>query len=374
MAQRTLPHGLQFAPTKIGVLIDLDMGTKADFLACLRFAFDEAHADGTILRPVELIVEEAIGLPRLEAKNTIDGYRRLVDAGVLCTIGPLITDNSLALAPVINRTGVPAVTWTGTDRYHGEYCFNLGNGGLAEEAAIMATWIRRMGYRRVGMIHEQSPGGIEYASSFRWFAAKEKLDILIEAYTTQIPDDLAGVLQKIREQNPDCLAYLGYGYPTILMRPIFERMGWDPPRIMTTAFQFCYAKPEWMAALEGWVGVDQMSEHNPLLRPTFDRFARAIGKRADHTVTALTYDTARLIAEGLARAPLLTPEGLKQGLEKVRMLPAVNGGPRTHMSLGPYDHKAYKGDWLLLRRVEGGRTVYVDLHDPVATTPPGAGS
>lgn len=373
MAQpRTLPHGLQFAPTKIGVLIDLDMGTKGDFLACLRFAFDEAHANGTILRPVDLIVEEAIGLPRLEAKNTIDGYRRLVDAGVLCTIGPLITDNSLALAPVINRTGVPAVTWTGTDRYHGEYCFNLGNGGLAEEAAIMATWIRRSGYRRVGMIHEQSPGGIEYASNFRWFAAKEKLDILIEAYTTQIPDDLEQVLHKIRDQNPDCLAYLGYGYPTILMRPIFDRMGWNPPRVMTTAFQFCYAKPEWMAALEGWVGVDQMSEHNPLLQPTFDRFAHAIGKRADHTVTALTYDTARLIAEGLARAPLLTPQGLKEGLEKVRMLPAVNGGPRTHMSLGPWDHKAYKGDWLLLRRIENGRTVYVDLHDPVATTPPGS--
>jgi branched-chain amino acid transport system substrate-binding protein len=374
MAQRTLPHGLQFAPTKIGVLIDLDMGTKADFLACLRFAFDEAHADGTILRPVELVVEEAIGLPRLEAKNTIDGYRRLVDVGVLCTIGPLITDNSLALAPVINRTGVPAVTWTGTDRYHGEYCFNLGNGGLAEEAAIMATWIRRSGYRRVGMIHEQSPGGVEYASNFRWYAAKEKLDILIEAYTTQIPDDLEGVLRKIRDHNPDCLAYLGYGYPTILMRPIFERLGWDPPRIMTTAFQFCYAKPEWMAALEGWVGVDQMCEHNPLLQPTLDRFAAAIGKRADHTVTALTYDTARLVAEGLARAPLLTPEGVKQGLEKVRMLPAVNGGPRTHMSLGPWDHKAYKGDWLLLRRIEGGRTVYVDLHDPVATTRPGSGS
>lgn len=371
---RKLPHGLQFAPTKIGVLIDLDMGTKEDFLACLRFAFDEAHADGTILRPVELIVQEAIGLPRLEAKNTIDGYRKLVDAGVLCTIGPLITDNSLALAPVINRTGVPAVTWTGTDRYHGDYCFNLGNGGLAEEAAIMATWIRRSGYRRVGMIHEQSPGGIEYASNFRWYAAKEKLDILIEAYTTQIPDDLEAVLQKIRDQSPDCLAYLGYGYPTILMRPIFDRMQWNPPRVMTTAFQFCYAKPEWMAALEGWVGVDQMCEHNPLLQPMFDRFAAVVGKRRDHTVTALSYDTARLIAEGLARAPLLTPHGLKEGLEKVRMLPAANGGPRTHMSLGPWDHKAYKGDWLVLRRIDNGRTVFVDLHDPVATSRPGGAS
>ena len=75
---RKTPHGLAFAPTKVGVLIDLDMGTKDDFLACLRMTFDEALADGTILRPVELVVKEAVGLPRLEAKNSIDGYLDLV--------------------------------------------------------------------------------------------------------------------------------------------------------------------------------------------------------------------------------------------------------------------------------------------------------
>jgi hypothetical protein len=119
-----------------------------------------------------------------------------------------------------------------------------------------------------------------------------------------------------------------------------------------------------MAALEGWHGIDQMCEDNPRLQPMFDRFAARIGKRRDHTVTALSYDTARLIAEGIARANLLTPKGLKEGLEKVRMLPAVNGGPRTHMSLGPYDHKAYKGDWLVVRRIAGGKTVFVELYEP----------
>jgi ABC-type branched-subunit amino acid transport system substrate-binding protein len=358
------PHGLAFAPIKVGVLIDIDMGTKEDFLAVLRLGFDEALADRVLPRPVELVVKEAIGLPRLEAKNTIDGYRELADAGVLCVIGPLITDNSIALAPVIDATGVPAVTWTGTDRYHGEFCFNLGNGGLAEEGAIMASWIRRSGYRTVGMIHEISPGGVEYASAFRWYAARAGLDVLIEAYTTQVPDDLQAVLRKVQGQQPDCLAYLGYGYPTILMAPMWKSLGWDPPRIMTSAFQFCYAKPEWMAALEGWVGVDQMCEANPRLGPMLDRVEARLGRRRDHTVVPLSYDTTRLIAEGLARANLLTPRGVKEGLEKVRMLPATNGGPRTHMSLGPYDHKAYKGDWLVLRKIAGGRTVFVGLHEP----------
>src|SRR5512134_2187118 len=113
---RTMPHGLAFAPTKIGVLIDMDMGTKDDFLACLRMTFDEAHAGGTITRPVELVVKEAIGLPRLEAKNTIDGYRELVEEGVLCTSGPRSGGGSIARAPVIERTGGPGIRWTGSER------------------------------------------------------------------------------------------------------------------------------------------------------------------------------------------------------------------------------------------------------------------
>ena len=33
MSGSKTPHGLTFAPIKIGVLIDMDMGTKDDFLA-----------------------------------------------------------------------------------------------------------------------------------------------------------------------------------------------------------------------------------------------------------------------------------------------------------------------------------------------------
>ena len=115
-----------------------------------------------------------------------------------------------------------------------------------------------------------------------------------------MPDDLEATLRKIRDQGPDCLAYLGYGYPTILMGPMFPRLGWNPPRIMTTAFQFCYAKPEWMAALEGWHGIDQICEDNPRLAPMLQRFKAKTGSTKDHTVIALSYDTARLIAEGIA--------------------------------------------------------------------------
>jgi len=34
------------------------------------------------------------------------------------------------------------------------------------------------------------------------------------------------------------------------------------------------------------------------------------------------------------------------------------------MSVGPFDHKAYKGDWLVVPKIEGGKTVFVELYEP----------
>jgi hypothetical protein len=107
------------------------------------------------------------------------------------------------------------------------------------------------------------------------------------------------------------------------------------------------------------VGIDQYCEDNPLLAPFLDRFERRFGRRPHtNTVLPLSYDSARVFVEALVRAPILTGPGVRQGLERLRFLPSVTGGPRTHIGAGPFDHKLFKGDWLLYRRVEAGRTVF----------------
>ena len=50
-------------------------------------------------------------------KAVIDGYRDLVEnEGCLIVIGPMISENAVALKPYINSHGqVPAIAWCGTD-------------------------------------------------------------------------------------------------------------------------------------------------------------------------------------------------------------------------------------------------------------------
>ncbi len=359
------PHGRELDPVKIGFLIDLDVGVKANFVEPFQLAFEEAFEQGVVNRRIEVVVEEASSLPRRSWTIARDGLRGLIDQGCIGVIGPLISDNSISLAPYIDEWKVPALTWCGTERYHGEYCFNLGNGGCGEEGQLMAAWLKRQGHERIGVFNEISPNGEEYFQYFRWACDALALKIVRLETITQTPDDLEASVVALRDSGCEALAYMGYGYPTILMGPIFARLGWNPPRIMTTAFQFCYASAEWMAALEGWTGIDQYCEDNPRVEPFLDRFEKRFGRRPHtNTVPLLSYDSARVYAEAIRRAPILTGPGIKAGLERLRFLPSVTGGPRTHIGAGPYDHKMFKGDWLLYRRVDGGRTVFAGMFEP----------
>ncbi len=149
-----------------------------------------------------------------------------------------------------------------------------------------------------------------------------------------------------------------------LMRPALEEIGWDPPRIMTTAFMFYLVG---FPNFEGWVGIDQYCPDNPRV----DRFRRGFEMRCGtlppmwpNAIPLLAYDTARVMAEALHRAPVLTGQGVKEGLERLRFLPSTIGGPRTHIACGPGDHKLFKGDWLLYGKVIHGRLEFEGLYEP----------
>src|SRR5258706_6187098 len=92
--------------------------------------------------------------------------------------------------------------------------------------------------------NEISPNGEEYFQYFRWGCDQYGVRIVALETITQTPDDLEGSLVRLREARPDALAYMGYGYPTILLAPIVAKLGWEPSRIVTTALEFAYAKPE----------------------------------------------------------------------------------------------------------------------------------
>jgi ABC-type branched-subunit amino acid transport system substrate-binding protein len=355
---------LRLEPTKIGWL-----GMEwPRFEREIRMAFEEGVERGVLDRRFEFLFEDDAGLPQGTAKGGVDAFSRLVDAGCLAVVGANYTDSAMALAEHANARKVPLISMCGTDRFHGEYCFRLGNGDVGGDPALMVNWLKRNGHLRVAVVSPRSPIGEEY---FRFFRQEcHRLGVSVAAIesvsATTTTDELAAAFATLRAAGADALAWLGYGGLVVngAVRKALETIDWDPPRIMTTAFmQYIWGFDQ----LEGWVGIDQWCPANPRMHRFHDRFVARFGEDPwmwPNAIPGLAYDMAAVVVEALHRATVLTGWGVKEGIERIRFMPAVTGGPNTHIAGGPYDHQLFKGDWLHYGRVRNGRLEFAGLYEP----------
>jgi ABC-type branched-subunit amino acid transport system substrate-binding protein len=280
--------------------------------------------------------------------------------------GAYSSDNAITVGPLANELEVPLISWAGTERLRGEYCFRLGNGDCGGDAALVVAWLKQQGYERVAVLNEISPNGEEYFRFFRQEARRRNVRIAAVETVTQKPADLAENLESLRRAEPDALVYMGYGMLAAkgLLREALDKLGWDPPRIMGTSFMFYLMGFE---KFEGWVGVDQFDPSNPMTVAFHERFVARYGENPPfwpNAIPGLAYDTARVLVEGLFRAPILSGPGLKAGLETIRFMPSTSGGPQTHIACSPYEHGMFRGDWLLYGRVTEGKLEFEGLFEP----------
>jgi branched-chain amino acid transport system substrate-binding protein len=361
-------------PVLVGFLSDMPFGQQlGQFLDPIILAFEDAMTEGRLNHAVEIRASHVIGLPTGSAENVRDAFSDLADHGCLIVGSTGVTNNALVLMPVIEAKRVPYITMAGTTRFVGEFCFALANGGHGEEAAILAAYLADRGFRRVVLAGEGSPGDAEYRQFFFEQAALYGVEILEARYFEIRPseDELDAVLRHFRDDlQPDALVYCGFGLNSGQLNPALDRIGWDPPKIMNAAIMWALSGPEWMAALDGWIGIEQsLGDHeshdkNRNWGPLLDRHEQRFGYRPDDTMVALLYDQGRAMAEAIINAPTLTGDGLAAGLERIKMMPSTLGGPRTYIGFGPQDHRGYRGDFMFMKQLRDGKFHLADYHWP----------
>src|ERR1700728_3597481 len=174
-------------PIKIGWLGSALDGPGGGYDKIHRRAFDEAIEQGRIDRPVEFVIHAENGLPNGSARNATDGFKYLVDQGCIGVAGAYSSDNAITVAPLANELRVPLISWAGTERLAGEYCFRLGNGDVGGDAALCVAWLARHGYQRVAVLSEISPNGEEYFRYFRQECRRRGVSIAAVETVSQTP-------------------------------------------------------------------------------------------------------------------------------------------------------------------------------------------
>ena len=178
----------------------------------------------------------------------------------------------------------------------------------------------------------------------------------------------------MRDLGVEGVYYGGYGYATFHFAEAFKALDWDPPRVMGTAFMFYSNSNKWAEGLEGWHGVDQLGEDgaNPNYNAMIERMREALRARRPATSWSPSPTTPPGSPSTASATPSIpAPLQVKEGMERIRWMPATNGGPGTYIQFGPHDRKGYKGDFLTIRELRGGELRFDGYHRPAVALQPG---
>jgi branched-chain amino acid transport system substrate-binding protein len=344
-------------PIKIGYLMDFKLPDlypqqmKEDLSNPFDLVFGQAVEDGLIDRPIQIIYREVEGLPKGSVKAVIDAFGELVDEGCLAVFGPHITDNCVPTREAIEeRFRVPALSVTGSDDWLGEWTFSFPQGSLTDEPIFWADLLAKAGHTQVGVLVEQSLVGETYLRHFRSACRRKNIRIVAEAALAQTAQDVTEAVRTMHEAKPDALVHCGFGFGIVFLNTALESLGWDPPRFTSTAFQNAWINPIMWNAFMGWTGVDQYDEGNPVGQRFLDKYEAKYGRRPQYCVPVVNHDVANALLCAFTDAHPLSPRGVKEALERVKMLPAAAGAPGTRVSFGNWTRRAWMGAGYLVAR------------------------
>lgn len=343
----------EISPIKLGFLLDYN-GSGRDrqpgSAEPMELVFQEGLDSGMIDRPVEIRYRGVEGLPRGEVKVVVDAFGELVEEGCLAVIGPHISDNTVAVREHIeSRFKVPAISVCGSEHWLGEWTFLLNNGSMTDEPILWAHLMARSGQSAAGMLVERSYIGSTYLQNFRRAAQFEGIQIVAEEYIAQTGQDITDAVRKLHWANAEAIVHCGFGLGVAEINQALLALDWDPPRYMGTAFETGFTPGLW-DAFQGWIGLEQFDEANLVGRDFLDKFETAYGHRPEYFNPLLWRDCAMTILYAFADAQPLSPRGVKEALERVKMLPAASGSPGTRISFGPWQHKGWVGAGYMVAR------------------------
>lgn len=344
-------------PIKLGILFDFLLpggfpdDLWQDFCLPLEMIFEEGRERGRIDRPVELVFRHVEGMPKGTLKAVVDGYGELVDEGCLAVFGPNIGDNAVGLKEHIeDRFRVPSLSVTGSDDWLGEWTFAMPQGSHTDEPIFWAELAARGGHTEVAALIEESLVGDAYIRNLRKACADRGIRIVAEEWIPQVARDVTPQVQACYDAKATALVHCGFGFGLVFINSALERLGWDPPRYMGTAWQNGFLTDVLWKACLGWVGLDQYDERNPVGQAFLDRYEERTGRRPGYFLPLVNRDIATILLHAFADAHPLSPRGVKEALERVKMLPAASGSPGTRLSFGTWTRRGWMGSGYLVAR------------------------
>ncbi|MCS3835675.1 ABC-type branched-subunit amino acid transport system substrate-binding protein [Pseudomonas sp. JAI111] len=345
---------------KIGILIAEPQLSPEVWRNSGQIALEQAQRCELLDHDIEFVEVEADGLPFGSTQAVIDAWKRLEREGVVAIVGPAAADNAMAIRELADTQGIATLSTTATSYFPNEWCFSVSWGSSPEDAYRMVDWLRSQGASSMAIVRDDMWHSGEFVEFLRIAGRQAGLRITAEERIA-MPlrkdgprHDALGrtceAIANLRSSQPDSLA-VATTITTAMVGHALRRTGWQIPVVCNNSLG-AGRDPRTQGAMDGWVGTSVYDERNIIGQRYLDEYEQRHGPLIRTDFQLSCHDAFRVLFEGLALAPIMTRQGVRKGLERVRMLPSSMGTPGTYLGLGEHDHRALKGkDATVLRRL-----------------------
>ncbi len=345
-AQRTQHQGNSrhsvIVPYRIGLLLDRKDQAHRDLHDGLVLAIEEARVQGELDRDIKVEVRETAGAPEGSVLDAIGDWQELTRDGMLmAVVGPFEADNGSALTEAIDAAGLPTITYSASDDYSGRFVFQLPFGHAADVIHRLLDHAAAASAQRPVLVHEAQSRGRLLAAEFRRVAWQRRM-----ARVDTLECD-ASLSANLRRLLPDAVLYLG-GWNHEVVDRACKAAGISPLRLTGSEIIHAHSVLGRATTLEGWIGTSLVDPANRAFLKFVRAFETRYRRRADHAYAAVGYDIGRILSLVLSVVRPPSPEGVRAGLDRLRMVPSASGAAGTVISFAPYDHRGFKGDPLVL--------------------------
>ncbi len=299
-----------------------DMKVKA-----IQLAIDEVNKQGGIDgKQVELIVGDDTGNPK-EAPNVAQKFA--ADNRILAVIGHWNSSCTLAARGIYESVQMPVITDSvnkaitdGTT----PHLFRISLTDTTQANNLAQYAYDKLGKRKAAILFTANDFGTGLKNDFtEEFTRLGGQVVASETYFEGQSKDFSPQLTKIKGQKPDVLFVPGYYVETALIAQQAKSLGLDVPMIGTEGISSEELVKLGGSAVEGikFAAFFHPDVEFPGTKEFVEAFRAKYNKEPDN-YTALAYDSAKLILEGMKKNGA-TREGITKYLNEVKDFPGVAG-------------------------------------------------
>lgn len=278
-------------------------------------------------RPIELIIEDN----RSQPSESATAVKKLISRDhVVALIGECSSGRTLEAAPIAQAAGIPLISPASTNpkvTQVGSAIFRVCFIDPFQGDVIATFARRRLGLKRAALLVDStSPYSVGLAEYFSKTFTKLGGEIVVSQKYAGADTDFRAQLTAIRGANPDALFLPGYYVAAGLVAKQARQLGIRATLLGGDGFEAPQLLEIGGEALEGvYYSTHFASENTSAASRAFVDTFRARFGSVPNGLSALTYDSVKLVADAITRAGTTEKSALVSALTQTKDFQGVTG-------------------------------------------------